>query len=121
MSAGPHAQAGASRRIARAAVSAAMSVVPYAEANHVGISRVGLEVDDIDACYAILRKVKPIGRSPGLTGPPEERDYGTPFGKRRFLSFRDPDDIRLELIEKVPRTPVTVCTQPVHPPPIPVT
>jgi catechol 2,3-dioxygenase-like lactoylglutathione lyase family enzyme len=97
------------------------SVVPYAEANHVGIARVGLEVDDIDACHDILRKVKPIGRAPGLTGPPEERDYGTPFGTRRFLSFRDPDGIRLELVEKVPVTPVTACTQPVNPPPIPVT
>jgi catechol 2,3-dioxygenase-like lactoylglutathione lyase family enzyme len=96
------------------------SIVPYAEPNHVGIARVGLEVDDIDACDAILRKAQSIGKAPGLAGPPEEWDYGSPVGVRRVLSFRDPDGIRLELTEKVPVRPVTTCTQPVNPRPIPV-
>ncbi len=96
------------------------SVIPYKEANHVGISRLAFEVDDIDACYEILRRSRQIGKGPGPISRPEEWDFGAPTGKRRVLTFRDPDGIRLELIEKVYWTPVTACTQPVNPPPIPV-
>lgn len=82
---------------------------PFAEANHIGIARIGFEVDDIEACYAILRQVPPSGLAPGSILPPEEWDLGPEVGTQRVLCFRDPDGVRLELVEKVPLTPMTGC------------
>jgi catechol 2,3-dioxygenase-like lactoylglutathione lyase family enzyme len=96
----------------------AESVVPFAEPSHVGIARIGFEVDDVDACFDILRTVEPIGDGPGSLLAPEDWDYGPEVGKRRVLCFRDPDGIRLELVEKVPCAPMSGCEQPDNPPPI---
>jgi catechol 2,3-dioxygenase-like lactoylglutathione lyase family enzyme len=93
------------------------SLVPYAEANHVGIARIGLEVDDLDACHQLLLQLETYGVCK-LQGGPEEWDYGEPVGRRRVLNFFDPDGIRLELTEKVVVEPVSSWTQPINPPPL---
>lgn len=76
---------------------------PYEEANHLGIVRVGLEVEDIDLAYELLQAAETIGQAPGIICPPETWDLGSDLGSRRVLSLRDPDGIRVELIEKLPR------------------
>lgn len=76
----------------------------YEEANHLGISRIGFEVDDIAAAYELLRAVEPIGAAPGVVGPPESWDFGAEYGERKVLSLRDPDGIRIEFVEKPPRS-----------------
>ncbi|GAB3275413.1 VOC family protein [Kineosporia babensis] len=65
------------------------TLTPYEQANNLGIARIGFEVDDIEACRAILG-----------AGEIEEWDYGPGWKPRRTLCFRDPDGIRLELFEK---------------------
>ena len=69
---------------------------PYPVANHLGIIRVGLEVDDIDAARARLLAAGVAG-----VGAVERWDLGD-VGARRVLPFRDPDGIMLELVEAVP-------------------
>ncbi|WP_072801638.1 VOC family protein [Rhodococcoides yunnanense] len=76
---------------------------PYQEANNLGISRVGFEVDDLDAAYSLLQASAEIGAAPGIVDPPETWDFGPEFGTRRVLGFRDPDGIRIEFFEKPPR------------------
>lgn len=85
---------------------------PFAEAYHVGISRIGFEVDDVDACEAILRQTDPVCGAPGPMVPVETWDLGCDVGKKRMLCFRDPDGIRLELVEKVEVKPLERCHQP---------
>lgn len=81
------------------------TVLPYQTANHLGICRVGFEVDDIEAGYDLLREVEPTGQAPGIVGPPEAWDLGPELGTRRVLCFRDPDGVMLELVERPPRDP----------------
>ncbi len=66
----------------------------YPVANHLGIVRVAIEVDDIDAARTRLLLA-------GQTdvGPVETWDMGE-FGVRKIVIFRDPDGIMLELIEQ---------------------
>jgi catechol 2,3-dioxygenase-like lactoylglutathione lyase family enzyme len=89
------------------------TATPYAEPNHLGIARVGLEVDDIDESYRILREARAADDGPRDVHPPEDRDYGPAIGIRRFLSFKDPDGIGLELVQARPVTPLTSCRNPV--------
>ncbi len=67
---------------------------PYPCANHLGIIRVGLEVDDI---VAARQRLLLTGHSP--VGPVETWDMGE-FGTRKVVIFEDPDGIMLELIEQ---------------------
>lgn len=75
---------------------------PYREPNHLGYVRLAFEVDDIDACYDILRRSRPLGKAPGLAGPPEEWDLGPDAGTRRVLILNDPRGVGIELIERPP-------------------
>ncbi|MFV9431628.1 VOC family protein [Rhodococcus aetherivorans] len=75
----------------------------YEEAHHLGISRIGFEVDDIEAVQVLLESMPVIGRAPGVAGPAEVWNFGPEYGERKVLSFRDPDGIRLEFVEKPPR------------------
>ena len=86
------------------------TLTPHAEANHLGISRIGFEVDDIDAAYETLRAADPVGAAPAPVGPPEEWDHGPEVGVRRVVTFRDPDGIRLELVQQPPRSPSSYLT-----------
>src|SRR4029079_19183818 len=69
---------------------------PYESPFNLGIMRLALEVDDIDASSTKLVEI-------GLRGvsQPEEWDMGE-FGKRKVVIFRDPDGVFLELIERPP-------------------
>ncbi|MCP5202505.1 MAG: VOC family protein [Gammaproteobacteria bacterium] len=67
---------------------------PYAEAHHLGISRVAFEVDDITAAHARLRA---CGHAP--VGEIETWNMGE-AGQRRVVIFKDPDGIWLELVEQ---------------------
>jgi catechol 2,3-dioxygenase-like lactoylglutathione lyase family enzyme len=70
--------------------------VPYQSANCLGIIRVALEVDDIEAARARL-----VVSGLGDIGPVETWDMGD-FGERKVVIFKDPDGILLELIEHIP-------------------
>lgn len=76
---------------------------PYAESHHLGIVRVGLEVDDIDLAHELLLAAEPIGQAPGIVCPPEVWDFGPEVGTRRVLSLRDPDGLQVELVQKPER------------------
>ncbi len=67
---------------------------PYQSATHLGIIRVALEVDDIEAARARLLLT---GHA---AGPVETWDMGE-FGERKVVIFKDPDGIMLELIEQL--------------------
>jgi catechol 2,3-dioxygenase-like lactoylglutathione lyase family enzyme len=95
---------------------------PYDEPHHLGIVRVGFEVDDLDRSYDILRRASTGDGGPQDVHAVEERDDGPEVGVRRFVSFTDPDGIGLELVEERPMTPVTTCRNPVGTsPPLEVT
>ncbi|MGE0487280.1 MAG: VOC family protein [Gammaproteobacteria bacterium] len=67
---------------------------PYAEANHLGISRVAFEVDDIAAARTRL-----LATGHAAVGDIETWDMGE-AGERRVVVFKDPDGIWLELVEQ---------------------
>jgi catechol 2,3-dioxygenase-like lactoylglutathione lyase family enzyme len=67
---------------------------PYEAANNLGIVRVAIEVDDLDAAHAKLKEA--IG--PALSDI-ETWDMGE-FGTHRVAIFTDPDGSTLELIEQ---------------------
>jgi catechol 2,3-dioxygenase-like lactoylglutathione lyase family enzyme len=71
---------------------------PYEAANNLGIVRVAIEVDDLDAAHAKLKSL--IGDS---LSDIETWDMGE-FGVHRIAIFRDPDGTTLELIEQ-PESP----------------
>lgn len=68
---------------------------PYKEPNHLGIIRVGFEVDDLEAARARLLL---CGHK---AGPIETWDMGE-LGDRKVVIFEDPDGISLELTEAIP-------------------
>jgi catechol 2,3-dioxygenase-like lactoylglutathione lyase family enzyme len=70
---------------------------PYAEANHVGIFRVALMVDDIHASHRTL-----LDNGVTCFGPPAELDMGpeVPVDGLWALFCRDPDGACVELIEE---------------------
>jgi catechol 2,3-dioxygenase-like lactoylglutathione lyase family enzyme len=94
-------------------------LVPYAEPTHVGVARVGLEVDDIDQSYATLLRASDAGLCAPPLSPPEEWDYGPELGIRRVVAFHDPDGIRLELTERRAFVSTGVPVRPDNPPPLP--
>jgi catechol 2,3-dioxygenase-like lactoylglutathione lyase family enzyme len=67
---------------------------PYGAANNLGIVRVAIEVDDLDAAHAKLKNLI----KPALSDI-ETWDMGE-FGTHRVAIFRDPDGSTLELIEQ---------------------
>lgn len=67
---------------------------PYAETNHIGITRIAFEVNDTDAIYEMLRT---RGDIEFLGHPIDVRSPDT--GSLRILTFKDPHGIILEVIE----------------------
>lgn len=92
---------------------------PYPEANHIGITRIGLEVDDVDRCRRILADTPSVGEAPGHLGTVEDWNYGDDRPPRRTLCFRDPDGIRLEMVERCD-VPVRMPAEFENPPPLPI-
>lgn len=70
---------------------------PYAQMNHVGITRMAFDVDDTDAIYAALLQRGDIQ----MLCDPQTVDAPT-GGTLRILTFKDPLGIVLELIERRP-------------------
>ena len=68
----------------------------YAAANNLGIFRMALLTDDIDADYAELRE-----RGVTCVSPPATLEMGPGLPELRALLFEDPDGAMLELIESV--------------------
>jgi hypothetical protein len=73
---------------------------PYREPTHRGIVRCAIQVDDIDACYDMLRTSRHKRRF--WFSRPEEWDYGTAFGTRKVIELKDFEGIRFQLIEQPP-------------------
>lgn len=86
---------------------------PYAEANHLGIVRIGFEVDDLDRSRRVLL-ANPSARDVGAI---ENWDYGPALGMQRVVTLRDPDGIGLELVEGRPVEPMQGCRNPTYSPP----
>jgi catechol 2,3-dioxygenase-like lactoylglutathione lyase family enzyme len=70
----------------------------YPSPVNLGIARLALEVDDIDAAYRALLEAPGLDRG-AVAGPPETWDMGE-LGERKVVVFRDPDGCALELIER---------------------
>jgi catechol 2,3-dioxygenase-like lactoylglutathione lyase family enzyme len=67
---------------------------PYAQMNHVGITRMAFDVDDTDAIYETMRQrgdVEILCEPTTVKAPTD--------GSLRILTFKDPHGIVLELIE----------------------
>lgn len=73
---------------------------PYASPFNLGIMRLALEVDDIEAAYRALIAAPGIPAG-SVAGPPEPWDFGE-LGTRRVVVFHDPDGLALEMIERPP-------------------
>ncbi len=67
---------------------------PYPEANHLGMYRMALMTDDIDADYEVLR-----ARGVPCVTPAARLEMGPGIPMLRALLFLDPDGTTLELIE----------------------
>jgi catechol 2,3-dioxygenase-like lactoylglutathione lyase family enzyme len=70
---------------------------PYRVQNHLGIVRMALEVDDLDAAYRTLQRSSWAERSGVVLGPPEEWDYGPQYGRREVFNFCDPEGVFFQL------------------------
>jgi catechol 2,3-dioxygenase-like lactoylglutathione lyase family enzyme len=66
---------------------------PYDVQNHLGIVRVGLAVDDIEAMRRDL-----VARGVPVSGP-ETRDFGSEAGTRTALIVHDPDGAVIEILD----------------------
>lgn len=74
---------------------------PYDVHNHLGVIRIVMEVDDLDAAYSTLQR-SPWAQSHRIVlGPPEVIDYGPQFGPRRVLNFANPEGVFFQLHEQV--------------------
>ncbi|KAH7086184.1 hypothetical protein FB567DRAFT_602978 [Paraphoma chrysanthemicola] len=80
---------------------------PYEEANHVGIVRCSIEVDDVDASYTILKHLSRSQRPFFSVAEPEVWDFGPEFGVRKVVNFQDPEGVGFQLVEQ-PRFPVVL-------------
>jgi len=77
---------------------------PYKEPNHRGIIRSSIEVDDIEACYDILRRSWWNRKYNIVLGPPEEWDFGPGFsGKRTVVNFKSEEGVYFQLIQQAPQ------------------
>jgi catechol 2,3-dioxygenase-like lactoylglutathione lyase family enzyme len=72
-----------------------VSGTPYTEATHLGIQRIGLEVDDLDAAVASLRQ------HGADVAAPESWDLGE-AGVRRVAVVHDSEGIAYELVQQPP-------------------
>ena len=71
---------------------------PYESANHLGIYRMALQTDDIDAAYDSL-----CAEGVKCVSPPATLSMGPGIPDLRALLFPDPDGTMLELIESLER------------------
>jgi len=67
----------------------------YESPLNLGIVRIGIEVDDIEAAHARL-----LAAGAGPVSDLETWDLGD-FGKRRVATFRDPDGVMLEIVDPI--------------------
>jgi catechol 2,3-dioxygenase-like lactoylglutathione lyase family enzyme len=72
---------------------------PYEAPNNLGSVNVAWEVDDIQASYEKLARLRVRGIRSRVLSPPETWDMGE-YGMRRVLNFRDPDGIMIQLHER---------------------
>jgi catechol 2,3-dioxygenase-like lactoylglutathione lyase family enzyme len=68
---------------------------PYKEGNHLGMINLTYEVDDVQAVYEKLRRLK-AGTT--IVAPPETWDLGQ-FGVKKTLNILDPDGVMIQFIE----------------------
>lgn len=95
------------------------TLTPYAEANHLGIVRVGFEVDDVDAAYDALVWAASNGDLPFPAAAPHVWDVGAPLGRRKVAVFGDHDGIQFELTERPSFEPTGRCIHPDTSDPLP--
>jgi catechol 2,3-dioxygenase-like lactoylglutathione lyase family enzyme len=74
--------------------------MPYASPLNLGIQRLTLEVDDLDAALRALRADIPVELRDTVRGP-DTWDLGSGL-RRRVVQFRDHDGIAYELLEQQP-------------------
>lgn len=72
---------------------------PYPTPNHLGSVNVTWEVDDVQACYEKLAKLRVRGIGGGRLVAPEKWDLGE-YGERTVMNFVDPDGIQISLHER---------------------
>ena len=75
---------------------------PYEEPTHRGIMRCVLEVDDVEASYDVLRRSQWAKKGRFVLSPPEEWDFGSPFGSRTVVTFQNPEGVGFQLVQQPP-------------------
>jgi catechol 2,3-dioxygenase-like lactoylglutathione lyase family enzyme len=94
----------------------------FGQPTHLGFVRLSLEVDDIEAAYhALLRAGLRRKRKgyPRVSGPPEEWDFGTPFGTREVVVFTDTEGVGFELVQQAPYPGASLTSPPLLGPCVP--
>jgi hypothetical protein len=77
--------------------------VPYAEPNHLGIIRCGIEVDDIDRAYEALSEAARSDNSPvGSVSPVEIWRMGADLGDQRVVNFTNAEGVMFQLVAARP-------------------
>ena len=74
---------------------------PYEFHNHLGVIRLAMEVDDLDAAYRTLERSSWARDHRIVLGPPEVWDYGAQFGTREVLNFANPEGVFFQLHQQV--------------------
>ncbi len=75
---------------------------PYRSPVNRGIMRLTLEVDDVEACYDVLRRSRWVRNRHIKVSRPEEWNLGPAFGPRPVIEIIDPEGVRAQLIEQAP-------------------
>ena len=78
---------------------------PYHKHNNRGIIRSAIEVDDIGACYNILKDSGWNKDMRIVLGPPEEWNLGSQIGTRAVLNFKSPEGVYFQLVQQ-PTPPI---------------
>lgn len=73
---------------------------PYEVAHHVGLIRCTFEVDDLAAAEQTLRAARWRDEPVWVDGPPVDQMFGDPLGRRRVLTFRDPEGVAYQLVQQ---------------------
>lgn len=73
---------------------------PYKEGNHVGVVRISIEVDDVDAAHRTLKERSRALGYDVYIGEVEVWDLGPEMGARKVVNFQDPEGVGLQLIQQ---------------------
>lgn len=73
---------------------------PYKEGNHVGVVRLVIEVDNVEAAQVALKEGSHSLGYDVYIGEVETWDFGPEMGARKVVNFQDPEGVAYQLIQQ---------------------